>query len=400
MGRQRAHRVDAEHGGIGLVGVERAGRGRRAHPARQVVPHAHRVGLVHVGAHHAAPLEGHGRAVRPVLERLDRRGEVAHDGALDGEPVAEPGRDVGLERDDRHVSVRERGRSAAPERHPAPADPERHDLVPAPEHHLQRAPAGHLPSRGRSCHASAGARSGAVSDPGRWFVQSSEVSVSRTLGSIALFGLVGCSADGGPHRHGDCGVAGGADFRVRVVDAFVFPYKPETEVPWDWDGDVPDWIVDLTGALGTVLANPGLKTTAEILDIVDEVAPVILEGTVPPDPVLVVDTSLQTATTTTTTTFFGGTTWTYTYGTETLATADTGDDTYEPRFDRAVGLELGASEDLWIDLYDEDLAFDDYIGSAVLERRDLRRLAKCGVRRVRGLPGTGLYSARVEVVPR
>lgn len=180
----------------------------------------------------------------------------------------------------------------------------------------------------------------------------------------------------------------------------MFPYKPEDEQPWDWDGSVPDWLLDLTDTLAAVVASPELKATAEILELVDEVAPLLLDGTVPPDPVLNVNAALETATTTTTSTFFGGTTWTYTYGTYTFATADTRDDTYEPRFDRAVGLDLYASEELWIDLYDEDVAFHDYIGSAVLDLQDLRRLANCGVKRVRGLPDSGVYSVGLEVVLR
>lgn len=218
---------------------------------------------------------------------------------------------------------------------------------------------------------------------------------------MAILGGVGCAPDDGRvKKRKDCGVDGGRDFRVRVVDAFVFPYKPETEEPWDWDGSVPDWLLDLTDTLASVVASPELKTTAEILELVDEVAPLILEGTVPPDPILNVNAALQTATTTTTSTFFGGTTWTYTYGTYTFATSDTRDDTYEPRFDRTVALDLYPYEDLWIDLYDEDVAFHDYIGSAVLDLRDLRRLAKCGVTRVRGEPGSGVYSVGVEVTPR
>jgi hypothetical protein len=225
--------------------------------------------------------------------------------------------------------------------------------------------------------------------------------VARGWWVLAVVGLVACVEDDGRvKKRKDCGVDGGRDFRVRVVDAFIFPYKPESEEPWDWDGSVPDWLLELTDTLAYVLASPELETTAKILQIVDDVAPLILEGTVPPDPVLNVNSALQTATTTSTSTFFGGTTWTYTYGTYTFATDDTEDDTYEPRFDRTVPLELSPVEDLWIDLYDEDLAFDDYIGSAVLDLRDLRRLARCGVTRVRGLPGTGVYSVAVEVTPR
>lgn len=224
----------------------------------------------------------------------------------------------------------------------------------------------------------------------------------RRGGWLVVLALAGCAEGGGGGGRGrrDCGVDDGRAFRVRVVDAFVFPYKPDTEEPWDWDGSVPDWLLDLTDTLASVVASPELKTASEILEIVDEVAPLVLEGTTPPDPILGVVAALQTATTTTNTTLFGGTTSTYTYGTYTFAVDDAVDDTYQPRFDRSVAVDLYADENLWFDLYDEDLVDDDWIGSAFLDLRDLRRLARCGVTTVRGVEGTGLYSVDVEVTPR
>ena len=88
---------------------------------------------------------------------------------------------------------------------------------------------------------------------------------------------------------------GGSAFRVRVHGALVFPYKPDGEEPWDWDGNVPDWMIDLSDALGDILVSPELKTASEILQIVDEVAPIVLEGTTPPDPIVAVVAALDTS---------------------------------------------------------------------------------------------------------
>lgn len=220
--------------------------------------------------------------------------------------------------------------------------------------------------------------------------------------------LVGCSA--GPSGNGnneaegegdseprDCGVESGDEFALTVHGGSVFPYKPDSEAPWDWDGDVPDWMIDVTEALGTILASPELKTTAEILEIVDEYGPVLLDGTVPPDPVLAVFAALKDPATTTTSTVFGGTTTTTTYGTYVFETRDTRDDTYEPEFDEAVEVDLFPDEELWLYVYDEDLVDDDYVGAAILDLRDLRDLSGCGRTRLRGGPGNGLYSVEIEV---
>lgn len=40
----------------------------------------------------------------------------------------------------------------------------------------------------------------------------------------------------------------------------VFPYKPDGEEPWDWDGNIPDWMLDLTDALADILVSPQLQT--------------------------------------------------------------------------------------------------------------------------------------------
>ena len=68
--------------------------------------------------------------------------------------------------------------------------------------------------------------------------------------------------------------------------------------PWDWDGNVPDWLLDFADLLSDVLdllaeliPDPDLQAAAaaaatleEILLLIDEYAPELLAGTVPPDP--------------------------------------------------------------------------------------------------------------------
>lgn len=213
--------------------------------------------------------------------------------------------------------------------------------------------------------------------------------------------LAACTTEpSSDRRDRDCGVDGGQDFRVRVHGGLVFPYKPEGEQPWDWDGDVPDWMIDLTGALGDLLFSPELATASEILEIVDEVAPIVLDGTTPPDPQLYALAVLDEATVVPTSTWFGSTTWTYTYGTYTFGTLDTSDDTIEPRFDLTAAVTLFEGETLWLDMFDEDVLDDDYVGSVGLGLRDLRDLARCGITTLRGPEGGGLYSLDVEVEPR
>lgn len=227
-------------------------------------------------------------------------------------------------------------------------------------------------------------------------------------GRAGLFALLlagGCTDPGGGGGGGKndkgkpCGVDGGSAFRVSVYDSVIFPYKPDTEAPWDWDGDVPDWMIDVTDALGTILVSPELKTAAEILELVDTYGPLLLEGTVPPDPILYAFAALDDPTTTTTSTFFGGTTYTYTYGTYTFGSYNGLDDTYEPSFSRSFDVDLYDGERLWLWVEDEDLVDDDTVGGFAFELSELRERAKCGIQRIRGGGGNGLYSMSLSVEP-
>jgi hypothetical protein len=91
------------------------------------------------------------------------------------------------------------------------------------------------------------------------------------------------------------------NFNLRL---FIRPYvtdehKPGQEgEPWDWDGDVPDWVFNFATELLNILdwlsaiypepnlmaAAAGIDTFFELASLIDEYAPELLEGTVPPDP--------------------------------------------------------------------------------------------------------------------
>lgn len=169
-------------------------------------------------------------------------------------------------------------------------------------------------------------------------------------------------------------------FRVFIDEFVVDPYKPDQQ-PWDWDGTVPDWLLTSIGILAQVIEHPYLQTADAILNAIDEHAPDLLDGTVPPDPQLWVNID-------------GGT-----YGYYPLGSVDTDDDTYTPAFYSAVDITLYPGEVLYIDLWDEDLTFDDEIGSEPFTEEDLRYYAGCGTLTFAGWPGTGIYSFQVEVVP-
>ncbi len=225
---------------------------------------------------------------------------------------------------------------------------------------------------------------------------------------LALFALSGaCSVDGSAFG-GDGGggassstadepTCGGSANRYDVwVDSVVIhPLNPGTGEPWDWNGEIPDWLLEATASLGEALASTELMTAAEILQLVDEYAPELLEGTVPPDPIV------------TATRFFPSssgssawsTTYTYTtfgYTTTTDVSFNLADDTYEPALGMQFDVRPSDGGELWIDLDDEDLAIDDWIGTVPLDEATLASVAGCGVVDVPGMDG--IYSAQVEVI--
>lgn len=152
----------------------------------------------------------------------------------------------------------------------------------------------------------------------------------------------------------ECCAWSATQFSVFVNSARITPFKPDSQQPWDWDGNVPDWL--LQGV--ALLANfyPEAVVWSEVLTKVDEYAPELLEGTVPPDVYLVIEQESA----------------------PTEAYSSTQFNTYEPRWDEGLtGLHV-AGGDILVRFYDEDLEFDDYIDGVRLDRESLRRHAGHG----------------------
>jgi hypothetical protein len=139
-----------------------------------------------------------------------------------------------------------------------------------------------------------------------------------------------------PDGSSDCCPTGFDVFEVRLVDMTIHPLKPDGS-PWDWDGDIPDWLIEVAGLIGTV--EPHAATLAEVLQLVDEVAPELLEGTVPPDPFVA-----------------------YWHGDRFLFEDRVFDDTY----DHFTGVDFGAVDlsrgELYLEVTDEDLLDHDFVG--------------------------------------
>jgi hypothetical protein len=92
-----------------------------------------------------------------------------------------------------------------------------------------------------------------------------------------------CAAHYSPCRDDakSCCAYDASSFTLTVVGADVMPFNADG-AGWDWDGDVPDWMIDVANLVG--LFSVEAATIAEVLEYTDELAPEVLEGTVPPDP--------------------------------------------------------------------------------------------------------------------
>ena len=171
----------------------------------------------------------------------------------------------------------------------------------------------------------------------------------------------------------DCCAFATNTFRFTVHSAGFLPYKgPDSEEPWDWDGDVPDWLIEALELLG--YAVPEAATMAEVLDLVDEYAPQLLEGTVPPDPYIE-----------------------YWIDDELYDASPTEDNTYEPAWRDTSVVSLRRNETLWVVFVDEDIYYDDEADAVYAEQEDLQWLAGRGALQ---MPGPYyLFNLRFQVEP-
>jgi hypothetical protein len=160
-------------------------------------------------------------------------------------------------------------------------------------------------------------------------------------------------------------------FHLTVVSAGVMPFKPDGS-GWDWDGDVPDWMIDLANAIGTFSAKAA--TIAEVLQYTDEYAPYLLEDTVPADPLYSV--------------------W---IGDNMVDVSWTVDDDLAPHWGMQTWVRPSAQEDVYLWFEDEDLVFDDDIMVITVPRDTFDAVAGWG--QVTFMDLGSLFSLTVEIEP-
>ncbi len=170
----------------------------------------------------------------------------------------------------------------------------------------------------------------------------------------------------------DCCALWTQTFDVELIEAFVLPYNPATDEPWDWDGTIPTGLLD--GIQDVEAVVPSATDFEDVLDAAALYAPDLLSGSTPPDPFveLVLGFSVQ-------------------------ATSVAIDNAYDPYWGWALNLTVQPSEVFTFEFTDEDFVFDDAIGSLSMNLTTLQALAGRGPV---ALPGAdGLYGAIFEVAP-
>ena len=171
----------------------------------------------------------------------------------------------------------------------------------------------------------------------------------------------------------DCCAYDARAFNVTVHEVVYAPLNPNWyDEPWDWDGDVPDWMIEVMDALSYVY--PDFATAAELARWVDEYAPELLEGTVPPDPVFEIYD-----------------------GDEVVYVSDSWGDDYEPNFRETFRIDPSGNRDMAILFWDEDPALDDEATMFSLGRDDMAWFAGRG--EMTGIYWDAIYAVTWEVEP-
>jgi hypothetical protein len=147
----------------------------------------------------------------------------------------------------------------------------------------------------------------------------------------------------------DCCAWDARSYRITIHDVVIAPYNYDFyDMPWDWDGDIPDWLIDALELIG--YAYQEAATAADVLQIIDEYAPELMEEYVPPDAFFeVYDAGAD----------------------ETLYASDTIDDSYEAPFRETFTLSSGEADGALLYFYDEDLSFDDDVQGFEFTTADL-----------------------------
>ena len=148
----------------------------------------------------------------------------------------------------------------------------------------------------------------------------------------------------------DCCAYDSTQFDIVLESFEIFPLKdPMGGDPWDWDGSIPDELLQLASIIGYF--DPTVATVAEVMEQVDTYAPYLLEGTVPPDPWL-----------------------DYYHGDQYLDSTATFDDTYSVRPNTIHTLDLSRGD--WsYEVWDEDIVDHDYVGYFYITLDDAQQTA-------------------------
>jgi hypothetical protein len=174
-------------------------------------------------------------------------------------------------------------------------------------------------------------------------------------------------------------------FELLVLEAAVFPYKvDDNQKPWDWNGDVPNWIIQLASLLSDEIDMafqstliPAGTIAVKLLELTDEHAPDLLEGSIPPDPYL----------------------WIVDDADRLLAESGYYPDSIDPSWTTRVDVELDRRTDaIHIEVWDSDVLSDDFIGWLSLDLEDFQLLQGAGPRSFQGQ--RGVAEMTIEVLPR
>lgn len=223
----------------------------------------------------------------------------------------------------------------------------------------------------------------------------------KALASIGLAGILGVTCGCALPRRGNCeGSPSAESFTISVPYVQASPLDPHVDwvtgydfETWDWDGNVPDDWINASAEIASFLADlskaipdPRLeraadaaKFTNEILEFTDEHAPELVEPFTEPD--LYVGVSFASPT------LNGGEFQDlddFNYG-DTAYDLATGtgvvlvDDSLQGEASVTADLPFETDDDVaQIDVFDEDLVVDDYVGGFTLDRSWLRENAGCG----------------------
>ena len=171
----------------------------------------------------------------------------------------------------------------------------------------------------------------------------------------------------------DCCAYDARAFNVTVHQVVYSPFNPNFyDEPWDWDGDIPDWMTDLVDIFANVY--PELETVSQLAEWVEEYAPELLEDYVPPDPVFEIYD-----------------------GEEVVYVSDSKSDNYEPNFSETFRIDPSGNQDIAIMFWDEDAAFDDEATAFALGRDDMAWFAGRG--ELTGIYWDAIYAVTWEVEP-